>query len=238
MKVALVTGAGRRLGREFALGLARTGFAVAIHYRSEKETAERTLELVREAGGGGAVFQADLSQPDTARRLSGKVVEQLGRLDALVHSASVWIEKPVEKMTGADWDQTFSVGPRAAFFLAQGAREALTASEGALLLVSDVAASQAWPRHVPHAAAKAALDALVRNLAVALAPAVRVNGLAPGIVLPPENLPPEEVYRLIEKTPLGRIVSIDDLVSMALVLLDNRSITGQVVAVDAGRSIV
>ncbi len=237
MRVALVTGAGRRLGRELALGLGRAGFTVAVHYRTEPDSARRTLELLKEAGGDGAVFHSDLSKPDAASRLSSKVALQLGRLDALVHSASVWIEKPVVDVTGADWDQTFSVGPRAGFFLAQGAAEALASSDGAILFVSDVAATKAWPRHVPHAAAKAALEALVRNLAVALAPRVRVNGLAPGIVLPPDTLPAEEVERLVARTPLRRIVAVEDLISMALALVENRSVTGQVVSVDAGRSV-
>ncbi|HMM36440.1 MAG TPA: SDR family oxidoreductase, partial [Thermoanaerobaculia bacterium] len=115
---------------------------------------------------------------------------------------------------------------------------ALAASGGAVLLVSDVAATKAWPRHLPHAVSKAAVDALVRNLAAALGPSVRVNGIAPGIVLPPEELPPDQVARLVARTPLGRAVSADDLVSAALSLASNRSITGQVLAVDAGRSIV
>ena len=105
-------------------------------------------------------------------------------------------------------------------------------------MISDVAATKAWPSHVPHAAAKAALNSLVANLAVALGPEIRVNGLAPGIVLPPEELSPEDVLRLVVRTPLKRKVAVPDLVAMALAVLRNRSMTGQVVAVDAGRSIV
>ena len=102
----------------------------------------------------------------------------------------------------------------------------------------DVAATKAWSDHVPHCAAKAAVEALVRNLAVALGPSIRVNGLAPGIVLPPEDLPAEVVRRLVSRTPLRRQVAVADLVSMAVDISSNRSMTGQVVAVDAGRSIV
>ncbi len=238
MKVALVTGAGRRLGRELALALGNAGYTLGVHYRSERETADETLGLLRKAGGDGAVFRADLTEPDAAKLLAEAMVTRFGRLDALVHSASVWIDKPIDAVSGEDWDRTFSVGPRAAFFLAQGAREALGRSEGAILLISDVAATKAWPRHIPHVAAKAALDALVRNLAVALAPGIRVNGLAPGIVLPPEDLPRAEVDRLVARTPLRRVVPVEDLVSMAIAVIENRSMTGQVVAVDAGRAVV
>jgi len=141
-------------------------------------------------------------------------------------------------VTLADWEAVFRAGPRAAFFLAQAATPALARADGSILLISDVAATKAWPHHVPHAAAKAAIDALVRNLAVALGPAVRVNGLAPGVVLPPDDLAPATVERLVAGTPLKRKVGVSDLVSMAVVLAANRSMTGQVVAVDAGRSCV
>ena len=238
MKVALVTGAAHRLGRELALGLGRAGFRIAVHYRGEPEAASRTLALLREAGSEGEAFQSDLARPDAAGSLAEDVVRHFGRLDALVHSASVWIEKPFARVTQSDWDTTFAIGPRAGFFLAQGAREALAASGGAILFVSDVAATRAWPRHVPHSAAKAAVEALVRNLAVALAPDVRVNGIAPGIVLPPADLDEAAVARLVARTPLGRMVAPADLVSMALAIVCNRSMTGQVVSVDAGRSIV
>ena len=166
------------------------------------------------------------------------MLRRFGRLDVLVHSASVWIEKPVAEVGPADWDRTFAVGPRAGFFLAQGFREALASSGGSILFVSDVAATKAWPRHVPHSTAKAAVDALVRNLAFALAPEVRVNGIAPGIVLPPEELSAAALAALVARTPLRRRVEGKDLVSMAVAILENRSMTGQVVAVDAGRSIV
>jgi NAD(P)-dependent dehydrogenase (short-subunit alcohol dehydrogenase family) len=122
--------------------------------------------------------------------------------------------------------------------LAQGAREALEKVEGAILFVSDVAATKAWPLHVPHAVAKAAVDALVRNLSVALAPFIRVNAVAPGIVLPPAGLSDSEIARLVGRTPLRRPVAVADLVTMAISVATNRSMTGQIVTVDAGRSVV
>ena len=138
-------------------------------------------------------------------------------------------------MTVADWEAVFRAGPRAAFFLAQAAAPALRAAQGSILLVSDVAAFKAWPSHVPHAAAKAAINSLVLNLSVALAPDVRVNAIAPGIVLPPDDMSAETVESLVAKTPLGRRVAVQDLTAMAVAILENRSMTGQVVAVDAGR---
>ena len=238
MKVALVTGAAQRLGRELALGFASAGYAVAVHYRTSLPRAEETAGEIRRRGAEADLFPADLADPLAPRALVEAVLARFGRLDTLVHAASPWVEGPVEAVTVEEWESVFSVGPRAAFFLAQAARSALSGSEGSVLLLSDVAARKAWPGHVPHAAAKAAVDALVVNLAVALAPRVRVNGIAPGIVLPPDAMPASEVERLVARTPLRRRVDVADLVALAVAMAANRSLTGQVLAVDAGRSIV
>lgn len=236
--VALVTGASRRLGRALAEGAARAGHDVAVHYRTDPAAAAETAVALGVLGARAEAFAADLREPGSARKLVEEVLDRFGRLDLLIHSASPWIEKAVEAVSEDDWDAVASVGPRAAFFLSQAAAPALAGREGSILLVSDVAATRAWPHHVPHASAKAAIDALVRNLAVALAPSVRVNGIAPGIVLPPDDLSAAAVESLVGRTPLKRLVSVDDLVSAAFLLAANRSITGQVLAVDAGRSVV
>jgi pteridine reductase len=236
--VALVTGASHRLGRALAEGAARAGHDVAVHYRTDPAAAAEAVAALGALGAHAEAFQADLRENGASRRLVEAVLDRFSRLDLLVHSASPWLEKGVEAVSEDDWDAVASAGPRAAFFLAQAAAPALAGGEGSILLVSDVAATKAWPRHVPHACAKAAIDALVRNLAVALAPSVRVNGIAPGIVLPPADLTSAEVGRLVARTPLGRPVAVEDLVSAALFLATNSSITGQILAVDAGRSVV
>jgi NAD(P)-dependent dehydrogenase (short-subunit alcohol dehydrogenase family) len=167
-RVALATGAGQRLGREFALGLGRAGYTVAVHYRSTPAAATRTVSLLGELGVPAQAFRADLAEAGTPRALVEAVLERFGRLDLLLHAASPWVEKPFLEMTEADWDEAQQVGPRALFLMAQAAAAALSEADGAILVVSDVAATKAWPRHVPHAVSKSAVDALVRNLAVAL----------------------------------------------------------------------
>ncbi|MCL4807656.1 MAG: SDR family oxidoreductase, partial [Thermoanaerobaculia bacterium] len=226
--VALVTGASRRLGRALAEGAARAGHDVAVHYRTDPGAATEAVAALVALGARAEAIRSDLREAGAARRLVEEVLSRFLRLDLLVHSASPWLERPPEEVSEADWDDVFAVGPRAGFFLAQAAAPALSRTGGAIVLVSDVAATKAWPRHLPHSVSKAAVDALVRNLAVALAPAVRVNGVAPGIVLPPDDLPEAEVAKLVARTPLRRHVSVDDLVSAALALSSNRSITGQV----------
>lgn len=253
MKIALVTGGTKRLGFEFAKELVRGGYAVALSYRSDPEAAGRAVEFLRkEEGGRAEAFRADLAADGAPQKLFEEIFSSSlfspspsrsspaapPRLDALVHATSPWIPKPFSSVTVDDWEAVFRAGPRAAFFLAQAAAPELARSSGSILFVSDVAATQAWPSHVPHAVAKAAINALVRNLAVALGPNVRVNAIAPGIVLPPQDMGAEAVARLVDRTPLRRRVAVEDLVAMAVAILENRSMTGQVVAVDAGRSVL
>jgi pteridine reductase len=245
-KVALVTGGVKRLGLEFAKALADAGYSLALTFRTSEAEARAAVDVLlrRKEDLRVQAFRCDFAVDGAAHALFEEVFSSSlysspasPRLDALVHCASPWIPKPVAAVTLDDWEAVFRAGPRAAFFLAQAAAPALAAASGSILLVSDVAAVQAWPSHVPHAAAKAAINALVRNLAVALGPQVRVNAIAPGVVLPPEDMPRDAVARLVARTALGRRVAVDDLTAMAVAILQNRSMTGQVVTVDAGRAL-
>ncbi len=258
-KVALVTGGVKRLGLEFAKALADAGYWLALTYRTSEAEAKAAVEDLRSRKEGirAEAFHADFATDGAPSSLFAEIFSSplfsdaasfpsppspstpgAPRLDALVHAASPWIPKRFEEVTLDDWESVFRAGPRAAFFLAQAAAPALRAAQGSILLISDVAAVKAWPSHVPHAAAKAAINSLVVNLSVALGPDVRVNALAPGVVLPPAEMAPEAVAKLVARTPLGRRVAIGDLTAMAVAILANRSMTGQVVAVDAGRSVV
>ncbi len=234
----LVTGGAHRLGRAFSLAFSRAGYRVAIHYGRSREKALETRGEIEAEGGSAAAFQADLSELAEVTRLIQDVGASFQVLDVLVHSASPWLAKTLRETTAADWDAAFRVGPRAAFFLCQAAHDLLRSARGAVLLISDVAAVRPWPRHIAHATAKAAIDALVRNLAVAMAPEIRVNGLTPGIVLPPEEMTAEEKARLVSRTPLARTVAVEDVTTAAIAIVENRSMTGQIVAIDAGRSVV
>ena len=251
MKVALVTGGTKRLGFEFSKALARKGYSLALSFRNDPEAAGRAVDFLRkEEGARAEAFQADLAADDAPSSLFKEIFSSSlfpsssaessspPRLDALIHAASPWIPKPFASVTLSDWEAIFRAGPRAAFFLAQAAAPAIRAAQGSILLVSDVAAWKAWPTHIPHAAAKAAINSLVLNLSVALAPEVRVNAVAPGIVLPPDDMSAEAVAALVAKTPLARQVAVADLMAMSVAILENRSMTGQVVGVDSGRSIV
>ena len=251
MKVALVTGGAKRLGFEFAKALAKKGYSIALSLQEQAPKKRAAPLIFLEGKRGPAPRHSMPTSPPTARRSNYSKKSSLlpsfplplpspspPRLDALVHAASPWIPKPVSAVTLDDWEAVFRAGPRAAFFLAQAAAPELARSSGSILFVSDVAATQAWPTHVPHAAAKAAINALVRNLAVALGPNVRVNAIAPGSRHAARGHEPRGRGRARrEDAARARPVAVDDLMAMAVAILENRSMTGQVVTVDAGRTL-
>ena len=151
-----MTGSAHRLGKAIAVGLAEAGFQIAIHYNGSSQAAQETQTELLRICPGHFVLKADLSDVNAGRELVAAASRHHGRLDLLVHSASPWHEGPIEAVTPGEWDDVFAVGPRAGFFLAQAAFPHLRENRGAIVLISDVAATQAWPSHVPHAVAKAA----------------------------------------------------------------------------------
>ena len=239
-EVCLVTGAGRRLGRAMAVALGKRGAKVAVHYRSSETEATAVVAEIREADGEAEKFRADLREPSACEELVAAVVERFGGIDTFVHSASTFYPTPVGEVTGEQWDDLFDVNLKAAFFGAQAAaRRMKERGRGRIVLIADVAAFRPWASHVPYSAAKAGVVALTRGLARALAPEVQVNAIAPGTVLPPESMTPEEIDRLRERIPLQRIGHPDDVVGALLFLLEGAGyMTGEVLVLDGGRHLV
>lgn len=242
-KVALVTGAGRRLGREIALALGRAGADVVVHFGASRDGAEDTAAALRDAGRRAWTLGADLSEVEQIDRLFDGIEEQVGRLDVLVNSAATFESKPVAEVEPADWERTMAVNLRAPFFCAQKAA-ALMPGEGAgggvIVNLADLSACSPWPGYSVHGASKAGLVFLTRALARELGPAVRVNAVIPGAILPPPGGTtddPEWLQRG-ERLPLGRTGSPEDVARAALALIDNDYITGAVLPVDGGEGLV
>jgi pteridine reductase len=237
-KVALVTGAGRRLGRAMALALAGRGMAVAIHYHASSVGArELEAQIVRE-GGRAACFPADLTDAEAARRLPLTVSRELGGLDVLVNSAAIMRRLSVEETSPADWDEIQALNLRSLFFCTQGAIPALRAARGKVVNLADLAGLEPWPGFAAHSVSKAGVVMLTKVLALSLAPEVTVNAIAPGAVLVPEDYSPEERERLARATPLRRLGSPSDVISALLYLLEGGDfVTGEVLTVDGGRLI-
>lgn len=235
-RVALVTGAGRRLGRAMAAGLADRGMTLAIHHHASATGAQELQREVLATGGRAACFQADLTDAVAARALPGRVVKEFGRLDVLVNSAAVMHRLSFEATTPEQWDAVLDLNLRAAFFCTQGAASALKTARGKVVNLADLAGLEPWPGFAAHSVSKAGVVMLTKVLARSLAPDVTVNAIAPGAVLVPEEYDAEERDRLARATPLRRLGSPSDVVSALLYLLEGGDfVTGEVLVVDGGR---
>jgi pteridine reductase len=239
-KVALVTGAGRRVGRAIALGLGARGMRVAVHYHASAAGAEETARQIDSSGGEGWSVGADLGDADAPGALVTSVVRHFGTLDVLVNSAAIMLRTPLEEVTPAVWDRILSLNLRAPFFCARAAARAMQASKppgGVIINIADLAGMEVWPGFLPHGISKAAVIHMTRALARVLAPSIRVNAVAPGAVLLPEAWSAEDAERLSRTTPLKRLGSPDDVVQAVMYLLEAEYVTGHVLVVDGGRHV-
>ncbi|MGH7630897.1 MAG: SDR family NAD(P)-dependent oxidoreductase [Gemmatimonadales bacterium] len=237
-RVALVTGAGRRLGRAIAAGLAGRGARLALHHHASAEGAAALRDEIRAAGGEAECFAADLTDAAAAHTLPARVVERFGGLDVLVNSAAVMHRLRFEETTPARWDEIVDLNLRAVFFCTQGAAAALRARRGKVVNLADVAGLEPWPGFAAHSVSKAGVVMLTRVLALSLAPDVTVNAVAPGAVLVPESYDDTARAELAGTTPLRRLGEPGDAVSAVLYLLEQGDfVTGTVLPVDGGRSI-
>jgi len=237
-KTALVTGAAVRVGRAIALSLAGAGCDLVLHYRSSREEAASAAREIESLGRRAVVLAADLSRPAECRELVRTAAREIGDLDFLVHSASNFHRAPLEETMEAMWDDSMAVNARAGFLLAREAAAMLERRGGRIVLISDLMASDPPKGYLAHAVSKAAVEGLVRALAVELAPSVAVNGVAPGTVLVPEGTPPDVAQRYARKTLLQRSGDPDDVARTVLFLLAGPTfLTGQIVRVDGGQSI-
>jgi pteridine reductase len=237
-RIALVTGAGRRLGRVMAKALADRGMAVAIHHNASSAGAQELREEIIGGGGQAECFRADLTDAAAARHLPERVVARFGRLDVLVNSAAVLHRLRFEDTTPEQYDSIQDLNLRAVFFCTQGAAPALKAARGKVVNLADLGGLEPWPGFAAHSVSKAGVVMLTKVLARSLAPAVTVNAIAPGAVLVPEEYTAEERDQLARSTPLRRLGSPADVVSALHYLLEGGDfVTGEVVIVDGGRHI-
>lgn len=236
-RVALVTGAGRRVGRALALALGRQGATVAVHYNASERGASESAAEIAANGGRAEAFRADLARPESAADLVGAVVRSLGRLDVLVNSAAIMERTPFGEVGAEQWDRILALNLRAPFLLVQAAAPHLREHRGAVVNIADLAAYETWPSYIPHGISKAGVVHMTRSLARVLAPDVRVNAIAPGTVLLPDDWSADDAERLNRTTPLQRQGSPDDVASAMLFLLDAEYITGETIIVDGGRHI-
>ena len=234
---ALVTGAGRRLGRAIAVGLARRGVHVAIHHLVSESGARAAAAEAEGLGVAAELLRADLAVAEEAEALAARARDALGGLDVVVNSAAILERCPVSEVGPAAWDRTMDLNVRAPFFVSKGAAAAFGDAGGAIVNIADVAAFERWREYPVHCVSKAAVVALTEMLAKALAPSVRVNAVAPGPVELPDERGDAATRHLLETTPLRRLGRPDDVVSAVLFLIESDFITGATVVVDGGRTV-
>ncbi|HZW25405.1 MAG TPA: pteridine reductase [Gallionella sp.] len=241
-KVVLVTGGAKRVGAAICRRLHAAGATLAIHYRSSAQQAQELQdELNALRPDSAAVFQSDLLDVAVLPQLVAAAVEKFGRLDALVNNASSFYATPLAEVDEPQWTDLLGTNLKAPLFLAQAAADELRRRHGAIVNIVDIHAERPMQGHLLYSVAKAGLVALTRGLAQEMAPQVRVNAVAPGVIVWPEGTDWDDAERrrkIVAHTLLKREGEPDDIARTVQFLLDDSPyITGQVIAVDGGRSI-
>jgi pteridine reductase len=231
--LALVTGAAHRLGKAFALTLARAGYDIILHYHFSAKSALQTKLEIESLSRSVTLAQADLTNPSEIESL----LSNIEHLDVLVNSAAFMPSGNVDALTLENWDTSLDLNLRAPFLLAQECAKKMT-DGGLIVNITDVGAQKAWSRYPSYTVSKAALESLTKILARALAPKIRVNAIAPGFVLQSDIVPAEEWERLIGRIPLKRPARTEEITSALEFLLRNEYVTGQTIVVDGGYSLI
>ncbi|HEY4980117.1 MAG TPA: SDR family oxidoreductase [Candidatus Acidoferrum sp.] len=236
-RAALVTGAGKRLGRAIAMRLAAEGADVAVHYGKSREEALEVVGEIEKMGRRAATFGADLLDVEQIRKMVGQVAGKLGGLDILVNSAANFVETKFSETTEASWDSSLDTNLKAPFFCTQAAAPLLEKSgKGVVINFADIGGLLGWKEFLPHSVSKAGVIMMTRILAKELAPRVRVNAIAPGTITMPGD-PEEWEADFIRRAPLLRTGRPEDIADAVVYLATAEFVTGQVLVVDGGRTL-
>ena len=237
-KVALVTGAGVRIGQAVAVKLGQLGMRLVIHYHHSEEGAKQTIQRLPGKKSRHMVLKADLKDVSAIKELVHKAEKQVGPVSVLVNNAAEFFPTPLFSVAEKEWDHLLALNLKAPFFLAQALGENMKSSgEGKIINMVDVSAERPWKSFLPYCASKAALISLTKGLARALSPEVQVNGIAPGTVLPPPEHIEMDLTASVENSLLKRIGKAEDIVQAVEYLLQSDFVTGTILPVDGGRSI-
>ncbi len=233
-KVALVTGAARRVGRAIALRLAAAGYDIALHYGSSEADARATADDIRKLERRAELFRADLADPSQIERLFAEIAQKFGRLDVLVNNASIFSRTPIDELTAEQWDRLQAVNARAPALCIRHALGLMSAG-GAIVNITDISAEKAWGGFPAYCASKAALLSLTKSAAKALAGrGIRVNSVAPGVAQWSEGEESDSREKVLAQIPMGRPGTPQDVAEAVLFLTQADYITGQNLRVDGG----
>ena len=236
---ALVTGGARRVGKTIALALAREGARVAITYNTSMDQAQTTVTKIEQSGGQAAAYRCDQRDLAAIDRLFDQLRHDFNRLDLLVNSAAIMERQPVLDIMPEDWARVMDTNLRGPFFMAQAAAKWVkeTGQPGNIVNIADMSALQPWPSYLTHTVSKSGIVALTKTLALALAPSIRVNAIAPGTVLKPEEWADERWEKMIAALPVQHGGSAEDVAEAVLFCIRSEFMTGQLIVLDGGRSL-
>ena len=231
-QVALITGGAVRVGRAISLALADKGYDLAVSYNSSREPAKDLQKCLEKKGRKVLLLEGDLSYPKTIKEVASSFQDNFQQLDLLVNNAANFFSTPLLDIDCDEWDKVMSVNLRAPHLLVKEFASLLTECSGSVINISDHLGLNPRVSYAHHSIAKAGLLSLTRIQAVALAPRVRVNAIAPGLVLPPEGMDQERYEKEVDKTLLKRAGTLDDVTEAITFLLNSPNITGQTIVVD------
>ncbi len=238
-QVALVTGGGKRIGRAIALTLGRAGADVIVNYNQSKAEAQEVAREISAMGVHSVALRADVSRPKQVASMFRAVEKRFGRIDLLVNNAGIFFPRSWDELEEKDFDRVLGANLKGPFFCAQAAaRMMMRQGGGNIINLSSLGGIQSWPNYMHYCASKAALISLTRTLAKALAPTIRVNSVAPGTIMFPDEKRDARIRKGIKATPLAKTGTADDIAQTVLFLATQSDfITGQVLVVDGGKSI-
>lgn len=235
-KTALITGGAHRVGKAITLTLAQAGANVVVNYYSSEAAAQETVHEAQALGVGALAVQADVGKLEQARALVKEAADRFGAVDILVNSASIWQKTPLPLGDFAGWHRVLGVLLNGSMYLADAvAPMMLERGEGAMVNIVDLSAWKPFAGYVAHSVGKAGLLAMTRQLALELAPAVNVNAVAPGPVLPPPDYSQGQIDRMARRTLKGRWGTAQDVANAVRFLVEADYITGEVIVVDGGQ---
>ena len=234
-RVTLVTGGARRVGAEIVRAFAARGDAIVLHHGSSPTEAEHLASELRAGGTPVHIVAADLRDAAAPARIVDEAMQAFGKLDVVVSSASLMLNHAFDAVTAEEWNSVSDINLRAPFFLSQAAAKVMLPGSNIIHMCDHLASEARFPHLIPHQATKAGVANLVSTLAGALAPRIRVNGVAPGLVLKPADLSAEKEAAFMRDVPMARSGTPADVAHAILFLVEASYVTGVVLPVDGGR---
>tara|TARA_B100000287_G_scaffold435489_1_gene504062 strand:+ start:8698 stop:9423 length:726 start_codon:yes stop_codon:yes gene_type:complete len=239
-KTIVITGAAKRIGKEIALSFFQKGWDIVIHYNnSSKDAKILAAEMNAQRGNSALIIQANLNIADEIENLSETVLSKKGRIDGLINNASAFYPTPIGSFSEENWDNLMGSNLKAPLFLIQSFYKELNKNNGFIINITDINVDKILVNHAIYLAAKSGLQTLTKSLAKELAPNIRVNAIAPGVILEPPNIKwtSEEKNNIIKSVPMGRMGTKKDIVNAVIFLSEAKYITGQILNIDGGRSL-